>query len=155
MLVLFAWCWCGLDKLCGLHNYLRTELTGISWAIKQSQIGYFCKIVTGDLLSWEMYQNQRRRPATDEFPTQRASNAEKVSIWLCHHSNLYINIRWITITDGDCGDVPLSPRCLKLPVTWVIFQQFVQADTKYDKTLEFHLMTSSRRYFAWWCSQIT
>ena len=26
-------------------------------------------------------------PVTDEFPAQRASNAENVSIWWCHHEN--------------------------------------------------------------------
>ena len=30
---------------------------------------------------------QGNSPVTDEFPTQRASNADNVSIWWCHHAN--------------------------------------------------------------------
>ena len=34
-------------------------------------------------------------PKTSEFPAQRASNAEKVSIWWRHHD--YLNQHWITV----------------------------------------------------------
>ena len=35
-------------------------------------------------------------PVTSEFPAQRASDAEKVSIWWCHH-DIYADIRWAII----------------------------------------------------------
>ena len=36
-------------------------------------------------------------PVTDEFPAQRASNAEYFSIWWRHHGQLLLNIEWVTI----------------------------------------------------------
>ena len=50
---------------------------------------------------------------TGEFPTQRASNAENVSIWWHYH-----------------GDVTWLSQHLKSPVTQMFVQQFVQANIK-------------------------
>ena len=33
-------------------------------------------------------------PMTGEFPSQRASNAESVSIWLCHHVAEPVQVEW-------------------------------------------------------------
>ena len=38
---------------------------------------------------------QGNSPVTDEFPTQRANNAENASIWWRHH--IYIAEDWVTI----------------------------------------------------------
>ena len=32
------------------------------------------------------------RPVTGEFPAQMASNAEKITIWWCHHANINMHI---------------------------------------------------------------
>ena len=39
-------------------------------------------------------------PVTGEFPAQRASNAENVSIWWCHHEDLLYSLK---VVDMICG----------------------------------------------------
>ena len=54
---------------------------------------------------------------TGEFPAQRASNAENVSIWWCHHVT---NIDCLLKT---CDDVVRSPHAIKAqhPLYWISF----------------------------------
>ena len=40
-------------------------------------------------------------PVTGEFPTQRASNAENVSLWWCHHVPVLNQQVWLISCHGD------------------------------------------------------
>ena len=47
-------------------------------------------------------------PVTGEFPAQRASNAERVSIWCRHHE-----FDWTSVAEGTCHILEQSDQCHK------------------------------------------
>ena len=51
-------------------------------------------------------------PVTGEFPAQRASNAENVSIWWCHHDNAMGYLVWATT---------LSTRKFNMVCPWLLW----------------------------------
>ena len=48
---------------------------------------------------WPLWGNT---PVTDEFPAQRASNAENVSIWWCHHENSGLPVLLLPVQPSTC-----------------------------------------------------
>ena len=66
-------------------------------------------------------------PVMGEFPSQRASNAENVSIWWRHHGVGILNAESVP-QSRDYGDVTWASRYLKSPVIRMFVQLPLQAN---------------------------
>ena len=62
---------------------------------------------------------ERNSPVTGEFPAQRASNAENVSIWWCHHETIIFDSKDLTQTYVKLKSSRMQPTsniCISNPV---------------------------------------
>ena len=57
-------------------------------------------------------------PATSEFPTQRASNVEKVSIWWCHHGLSYF-LELEKHNNNNYYDTSMYNQVLRVECTYI------------------------------------
>ena len=61
-------------------------------------------------------------PGTGEFPAQKASNAENVSIWWRNHVNIAVTSHWLLSVTNGCSGHLISWE--QWPVTWTALGNF-------------------------------